>query len=141
MIEQQATVKAPPDAVFAYLHDPANRSRWDPMVDLANLEGNLAVGARLHLRGRRKAPSWVGEYRTYKPPRQSVLAFVEGRGMPFRDYTQTLTVASVKGGSTITLRVEYELPSALRPFDLFTFRGKLTRTTAQAVSRAAEHFA
>jgi uncharacterized protein YndB with AHSA1/START domain len=140
VIERQVTVKAPPSGVFAYLHEPERRAQWDPMVDRAELEGKLGVGGRLHLHGRRKAPSWVGEYRTYSPPRRSVLAFVEGRGMPFRDYTQTLTVAAVKGGSTITLRIEYELPGALRPLDLFTFRGKLTRTTAQAVSRAAEHF-
>src|SRR4029079_1898027 len=73
---------------------------------------------RLHLRGRRTAPSWVGEYTELATPRRSVLRLVEGVGMPFSAFTQTIEVVAVKGGSTVTLRLDYQprgLASLLEP--------------------------
>src|SRR2546423_12099044 len=84
VIEQRVSVGAAPKDVFAFLHDPDRRQQWDAMADLARLEDASApaVGVRLHLRGRRTAPSWVGEYTELEPPRRSVLRLVEGVGMP-----------------------------------------------------------
>src|SRR6478672_1897361 len=109
-IEQGVTVDAAPKEVFAFLHDPDRRRQWDAMTDLARLEDATepAVGVRVHLRGRRTAPSWVGEYTELAPPQRSVLRLVEGVGMPFSEFSQTIEVAAAKGGSTITLRLEYQ---------------------------------
>ena len=91
VIEQRVSVGAAPREVFAFLHDPERRQQWDAMADLARLEDASApaVGVRVHLRGRRTAPSWVGEYTELDPPRRSVLRLVEGVGMPFAAFTQT----------------------------------------------------
>ena len=84
VLERQATVNGTAAAVFDFLHAPEQRPVWDTSVDLCRLEGDaVAPGSRLHLRGRRKAPSWVGEYVEVVRPTRSVLRLVEGVGMPF----------------------------------------------------------
>jgi uncharacterized protein YndB with AHSA1/START domain len=136
VIERRATVEAPPGRVFAYLHDPARRPLWDPMVDLCRLEADVpAAGVRLHLRGRRKAPSWVGEYVEYDPPRRSVVRMVEGVGMPFSDFRQTVAVEPAKGGSAVTLRVEYTARGLFALLERMTVRGRLTRAVSDSLRR------
>ena len=126
VIERIVTVPAKPAEVFAFLHDPEQRPVWDASVDLCRLEGEtVAAGSRLHLRGRRKAPSWVGEYVELAPPRRSVLRLVEGVGMPFSDYRMTMEVAPEKGGSRVTLRVEYAARGPLALVERFTVRPRL----------------
>ena len=126
VIERTVTVSAKPAEVFAFLHDAEQRSVWDASVDLCRLEGEaVTAGSRLHLRGRRKAPSWVGEYVEVVSPRRSVLRLVEGVGMPFSDYRMTVEVAPAKGGSKVTLRIEYAARGVLAVVERFTVRGRL----------------
>jgi uncharacterized protein YndB with AHSA1/START domain len=114
-VSRSIVVNAPPAAVFAYLHDPAARGSWDAMSDLVRLEGERpAPGVRVHFRGRRTAPSWVGEYTVYEPPRRSVVRFVEGVGMPFAGFEQTLTVQPEQGRSRVTFVMEYAPRGLLR---------------------------
>jgi uncharacterized protein YndB with AHSA1/START domain len=142
VVESHVTVAAPPADVFAFLHDPAQRPVWDVAVDLCNLEGEaVAAGSRLHLRGRRKAPSWVGEYLEVAPPRRSVLHLVEGVGMPFSDYRLTVEVAPEKGGSKVTLRLEYAARGPLVVIERFTVRGRLARALHDSARKVEMRFA
>lgn len=142
VIEQRASVAAPPADVFAFLHDPEQRPVWDTSVDLCRLEGDaVAAGARLHLRGRRKAPSWVGEYVEVDPPRRSVLRLVEGVGMPFADYHQTIEVAADGGRTVVTLRLEYGVHGPLVPIERFTVRGRLQRALHDSARKVEMRFA
>jgi uncharacterized protein YndB with AHSA1/START domain len=142
VIEQLVTVAAPPAEVFAFLHDPGRRPEWDAMVDLARLEGDAAAtGARLHLRGRRTAPSWVGEYAELDPPRRSVLRLVDGIGMPFREFRQTIAVTPRKGGCDVTLRLDYSPRGPARVLEPFTFRPKLTGAVGRSLENVSRRFA
>jgi uncharacterized protein YndB with AHSA1/START domain len=141
VIEQAVAVTAKPADVFAFLHDPERRPEWDVMVDLARLEGDApAVGARLHLRGRRTAPSWVGEYAELDAPRRSVLRLVEGVGMPFSAFSQTITVTARKGGSTVVLRVEYEPRGVARLLEPVVVRPRLATATRKSIANIAQRF-
>ena len=142
VLERQTTVKATAAAVFDFLHEPAQRQVWDASVDLARLEGEtVAPGRRLHLRGRRKAPSWVGEYVEVVRPNRSVLRLVEGVGMPFSSYCQTIEIAPQKGGAKVTLRVEYAARGVLALLDRFTVRGRLDRALRDSVRGIEMRFA
>jgi uncharacterized protein YndB with AHSA1/START domain len=142
MVESHATVAAPPADVFAFLHDPAQRPVWDVSVDLCNLEGEaVAAGSRLHLRGRRKAPSWVGEYVEVDPPRRSVLRLVDGVGMPFSDYRQTVEVAADGGGTAVRIRLDYAVRGPLVLIERFTVRGRLARALHDSARRVEMRFA
>lgn len=142
VVEAHATVAAPPAEVFAFLHEPAQRPVWDVSVDLCNLEGEaVAAGSRLHLRGRRKAPSWVGEYVEVVQPRRSVLHLVDGVGMPFSDYRQTIEVARDPGGSAVTLRLDYAVRGPLVLIERFTVRGRLAHALRDSARRVEMRFA
>jgi carbon monoxide dehydrogenase subunit G len=143
VIEQRVSVDAAPKDVFAFLHDPGRRQQWDAMTDLARLEDASApaVGVRLHLRGRRTAPSWVGEYTELAPPRLSVLRLVEGVGMPFAAFTQTVEVAARDGGSAVTLRVEYEARGLGRLLEPVVLRPRLAKAVRRSIASIARHFA
>ncbi len=143
VIEQRVSVDAAPKEVFAFLHDPDRRQQWDAMADLARLEDASvpAVGVRLHLRGRRTAPSWVGEYTELAPPRRSVLRLVEGVGMPFAAFSQTVDVAARDGGSTVALRLEYEARGLGRLLEPVVLRPRLAKAVRRSVASIARHFA
>jgi uncharacterized protein YndB with AHSA1/START domain len=142
VIEKHTSAAAAPAAVFAYLHDPDRRGAWDVSVERAALEAEpLAVGARLRLAGRRLAPSWLGEYVEYEPPRRSKLRLVEGDGMPFHAFAQTITVAPDSGGSLVTLRLEYEPAGALRLLEPVTLRTRLRKVTVGSLDAVRGQFA
>jgi uncharacterized protein YndB with AHSA1/START domain len=142
VIERTASVSAKPADVFAFLHDPGQRPVWDASVDLCRLEGEtVATGSRLHLRGRRKAPSWVGEYVELSPPRRSVLRLVEGVGMPFSDYRMIAEVTPEKGGSKVTLRLEYAARGPIAVIERFTVRGRLGRALHDSMRHIEMRFA
>jgi carbon monoxide dehydrogenase subunit G len=143
VIEQRISVGAAAKDVFDFLHDPDRRQQWDPMTDMARLEdaNEPAVGVRLHLRGRRTAPSWVGEYAELAPPRRSVLRLVEGVGMPFSAFTQTIEVAPAKGGSTITLRLDYQPRGLGRALEPVVLRPRLTKAVRGSVANISGYFA
>ena len=142
VLEQQATVNGTAAAVFDFLHAPEQRPVWDTSVDLCRLEGDaVAPGSRLHLRGRRKAPSWVGEYVEVVRPTRSVLRLVEGVGMPFADYRQTIEIAPAKGGATVTVRLEYSARGVLALLDRFTVRGRLDHALRDSVRAIEMRFA
>jgi carbon monoxide dehydrogenase subunit G len=142
VLERQTTVKATAAAVFDFLHEPAQRPVWDVSVDLARLEGEaVAAGSRLHLRGRRKGPSWVREYVEVARPTRSVLRLVEGVGMPFSDYRQTIEIAPEKGGASVTLRLEYSARGVLALLDRFTIRGRLDHALHDSVRGIEMRFA
>jgi uncharacterized protein YndB with AHSA1/START domain len=141
VVEQSVAVGAPPAEVFAFLHAPELRQEWDSMVDLARLEGDApAAGARLHLRGRRTAPSWVGEYAELDPPRRSVLRLVDGVGMPFSAFSQTLVVTPRKGGSTVSLGLEYQVRGPARALEPFTLRPRLAGAVRKSLAHIARRF-
>jgi uncharacterized protein YndB with AHSA1/START domain len=142
VIEQRASVGAAAKDVFAFLHDPDRRQQWDAMTDLARLEDATepAVGVRVHLRGRRTAPSWVGEYAELAPPQRSVLRLVEGVGMPFSAFSQTIEVAPVKGGSTITLRLEYQARGLGGLLEPVVLRPRLTKAVRRSLAGISSHF-
>jgi uncharacterized protein YndB with AHSA1/START domain len=142
VIEEQVDAAATPASVFAYLHDPAERGSWDASAEGSTVEGGSpAAGVRLHVRGRRLAPSWVGEYISFEPPTRSTVRLVEGEGMPFRSFTQTISVAPRRGGSTVTIRLEYEAVGAVRLIEPLTLRTRLRRVTHRSLALIQEHFA
>jgi len=143
VIEQRVSVDAAPGDVFAFLHDPDRRQQWDAMADLARLEDATApaVGVRLHLRGRRTAPSWVGEYTELAPPRRSVLRLVEGVGMPFAAFSQTVEVTASDGGSVAALRLEYEARGLGRLLEPVVLRPRLSKAMRRSLASIARHFA
>ena len=142
VVESHAAVAARPADVFAFLHDPAQRPVWDVAVALCNLEGeSVAAGSRLHLRGRRKAPSWVGEYEQVTAPQRSVLRLVDGVGMPFSDYRQVIEVAGDGGQTTVTLRLEYAVRGPLVLIERFTVRGRLARALHDSARKVEMRFA
>jgi uncharacterized protein YndB with AHSA1/START domain len=142
VIERTVAVSAKPAEVFAFLHDPDQRPVWDASVDLCRPEGEtVAAGSRVHLRGRRKAPSWVGEYVEVTPPRRSVLRLVEGVGMPFSEYRQTIEIAAENGGSKVTLRIEYTARGVLAVIERFTVRGRLAVALGNSARNVEMRFA
>lgn len=143
VIEQRVSVGAAPKDVFAFLHDPDRRQQWDAMADLARLEdaGAPAAGVRVHIRGRRTAPSWVGEYTELAPPKRSVVRLVEGVGMPFSAFTQTIEVAARDGGSAVVLRLEYEARGLARLLEPIVLRPRLATAVRKSLARIARHFA
>ncbi len=141
VLDQRTTVRAPQAKVFEYLHDPAARGSWDAAVDLSRLEGDrVAAGARLHLRGRRTAPSWVGEYVAYQPPRRSELRLVEGVGMPFRSFSQTIELRRSGGGTEVLLRTAYEPAGPMRLLEPIILRPKLRRAALRSLANVSSRF-
>jgi uncharacterized protein YndB with AHSA1/START domain len=141
VLDQRTTVAAAPAKVFQYLHDPAARGSWDAVVDLCRLEGDRpAVGARLHLRGRRTAPSWVGEYVVFEPPSRSELRLVEGVGMPFRNFSQTIEVRRSDGGSEVLLRTAYEPVGPARLLEPVVLRPRLRRAALRSLANVSSRF-
>jgi hypothetical protein len=70
-----------------------------------------------------------------------VLQLVEGVGMPFSDYRQTIEIAPAKGGARVTLRVEYSARGVLALLDRFTVRGRLDRALRDSVRGIEMRFA
>jgi uncharacterized protein YndB with AHSA1/START domain len=141
VIDQRIGVAAAPAEAFAYLHDPANRPAWDVMVDLCRLEADTpAAGVRVHIRGRRKAPSWVGEYTEYAPPGRSSVRLVEGVGMPFSEFVETVTVERGDGGAIVGIRLDYRVRGPLRVIEPMTFRPRLARSVSRSLARVRDHF-
>ena len=140
-VHRWISVNASPGDVFAYLHDPQARARWDRMSDLVRLEADApAKGVRVHFRGRRTAPSWVGEFAAYDPPRRSVIRLVEGVGMPFTEFTETITVKAEGRGSRIDMTIEYTPRGLLRLLDGFTSRPRLSKAADRSLRAVADHF-
>jgi carbon monoxide dehydrogenase subunit G len=142
VLQQQTAVRATPAEVFAFLHDPDRRQDWDAMVDRCRLEGDPpAVGSRVHLHGRRKAPSWVGEYTEFDSPRRSVVRLVEGVGMPFSSFTQTITVKRHDATTTVVaLRVEYAARGPVGLVERFTLRPRLAGAVRRSMAKLSERF-
>lgn len=142
VIEQTAQLPASPSTVFAYVTDPDRRGEWDDGCAACTLlADHPAKGARLQLQGRRMAPSWLGEYRSFDPPRRASLTLIEGQGMPFHSFSESFTLVPRSGGSTLTLRLDYETRGAIRLIEPLTVRSRLRRTTARSLASIVAHFA
>jgi carbon monoxide dehydrogenase subunit G len=142
LVGRTIVVEAKPAEAFGYLHDPAARSWWDQSVDRVQLEGDApAAGARLHFRGHRTAPSWIGQYLEYAPPRRSVVTLVEGTGMPFSSYRQTLTVERTQGETRVGFMIDYRLRGPIRLLDSVTVRPRLSRAVNRSLQAVRRHFA
>jgi hypothetical protein len=70
-----------------------------------------------------------------------VLRLVEGVGMPFSDYRQTIEIAPEKGGASVTLRLEYSARGVLALLDRFTIRGRLDHALHDSVRGIEMRFA
>jgi carbon monoxide dehydrogenase subunit G len=142
VIEQRADLNAAPRDVFAFLTDPASRGEWDSSCERCTIEGDApAKGVRLHIAGRRAAPSWTGEYGRFDLNRGAALRLVEGLGMPFTSFIEGFQVEARKGGCRLTLRVEYEVSGMLRMIEPLTVRSRMRRTTAKSLRNVEQHFA
>jgi uncharacterized protein YndB with AHSA1/START domain len=142
VIEQRAELNAPPRDVFAYLTDPARRGEWDASCERCTIEGAApAKGVRVHITGHRTAPSWTGEYGRFDLNRGAALRLIEGQGMPFTSFIEGFQVEPRKGGSTLTLRVEYEVGGMLRMIEPLTVRSRMRRTTVKSLKNIEQHFA
>jgi carbon monoxide dehydrogenase subunit G len=141
VIEQRVEVAAAPAAVFAFMHDPSQRGVWDASAEGSTIDRPApAPGVRVHVHGRRLAPSWIGEYSAFEPPKRSTLRLVEGEGMPFRSFSQAISIAPRRGGSAVTIRLEYEAAGAVRLIEPFTLRNRLRRVTQRSLDALADHF-
>ena len=142
VIEQRAELNAAPRDVFAFLTDPAGRSEWDVSCERCTIEGDApAKGVRVHITGRRAAPSWTGEYGRFDLNRGAALRLIEGQGMPFTSFIEGFQVEPRKRGCTLTLRVEYEVGGVLRMIEPLTVRSRMRRTTAKSLRNVEQHFA
>ena len=142
LVGRTILVEASAADAFAYLHDPDARSRWDASVDRVGIEGDAAAkGARIHFRGHRTAPSWVGTFVEYAPPRRSVVDLVEGTGMPFGSYRQTLTVERSHGETRVGFTIEYLPRGAIRLLDSVTVRPRLSKSVNRSLQNVRRHFA
>ena len=140
-IHRAVIVNARPAEVFAYMHDPDSRAHWDRMADLMRYEADApAKGVRVHFRGRRTAPSWVGEFVEYDPPRRSVIRLVEGVGMPFRDFRQTIIVAKSGDGSRVEMDIDYEARGVMRLLEAMTARPRMAKAVTRSLNAVAGHF-
>ena len=73
----------------------------------------------------------MGEYVEVATPRRSVLRLVDGVGMPFSDYRQTIQVAADGGGTAVTIRLDYAVRGPLVLIERFTVRGRLRPRSAR----------
>ena len=142
VIEQTADLNAAPRDVFAYLTDPARRGEWDSSCERCTIEGDAppAKGVRVHIAGRRAAPSWTGEYGRFDLNRGAALRLVEGVGMPFASFIEGFQVEARKGGCRLTLRVEYEVSGMLRMIEPLTVRSRMRRTTVKSLRNVEQRF-
>jgi carbon monoxide dehydrogenase subunit G len=142
VIEQRAELKAAPRDVFAYLTDPARRGEWDSSCERCTIDGDApAKGVRVHITGHRTAPSWTGEYGRFDLNRGAALRLIEGQGMPFTSFIEGFQVEPRKGGSTLTLRVEYEVGGMVRMIEPLTVRSRMRGTTVRSLKNIEQHFA
>jgi uncharacterized protein YndB with AHSA1/START domain len=132
----------PPRDVFAYLTDPARRGEWHSSCERCTIEGDAppAKGVRVHIAGRRAAPSWTGEYGRFDLNRGAALRLVEGVGMPFASFIEGFQVEARKGGCRLTLRVEYEVSGMLRMIEPLTVRSRMRRTTVKSLRNVEQRF-
>jgi uncharacterized protein YndB with AHSA1/START domain len=142
VIEQTADLNAAPRDVFAYLTDPARRGEWNSSCERCTIEGDAppAKGVRVHIAGRRAAPSWTGEYGRFDLNRGAALRLVEGVGMPFASFIEGFQVEARKGGCRLTLRVEYEVSGMLRMIEPLTVRSRMRRTTVKSLRNVEQRF-
>jgi hypothetical protein len=70
-----------------------------------------------------------------------VLRLVEGVGMPFSSFSQTIEVAAVKGGSTVTLVLQYQPRGVGRALEPVVLRPRLTKAVRRSLANVASHFA
>ena len=83
----------------------------------------------------------MGEYVQVDAPRSSVLRLVEGVGMPFAEYRQTIEVTADGGRTAVMLRLEYGVRGPLVLIERFTFRGKLDHALQDSVHKVEMRFA
>ena len=70
-----------------------------------------------------------------------MLRLVEGVGMPFADYRQTIEVAADGGRTAVVLRLEYGVRGPLVLIERFTFRGKLDHALQDSARKVEMRFA
>jgi hypothetical protein len=70
-----------------------------------------------------------------------VLRLVEGVGMPFAAFAQTVEVAPREGGSAVTLRLEYEPRGLGRVVEPIVLRPRLSTAVRKSLASIARHFA
>jgi uncharacterized membrane protein len=118
--EDSIVVDAPVDAVFAFMDDPHNQPTITPSItDVRNVEPLANGGKRLDYTYQMAGVDLHGtmETPTYEPDERIVFEMVDGD----IDGAITWTFEPAEGGTRVTYRAEYELPSSvletiLRPF-------------------------
>ena len=72
---------------------------------------------------------------------EAIVRLIEGAGMPFTSFIEGFQVEPRKGGSRLTLRVEYEVSGMIRMIEPLTVRSRMRRTTVKSLKNIEQHFA
>ena len=69
-----------------------------------------------------------------------MLRLVDGVGMPFSAFSQMLAVAPRKGGSSVSLRLEYQVRGPARLLEPFTLRPRLAGAVRKSLAHIGGRF-
>lgn len=110
-VEKVITIDAPPERVFEYLDDPRHLLEiWPSMVDITDVEPLPTGGARYHWAYRLLGMRFEGDTET--------VAFERDRHFVEKNTGQIPSTfdwafAPENGGTKVTVRAEYEIPTKL----------------------------
>lgn len=120
-IEEQVSLAAPPEKVFATLTDPAAYPRWISDVKSVRLGGAFEAGSRVEETTRigGKDKTSVGSVVAVESPRRVVLQVTEVRSGPKLLPTRTFDLEPANGGTLLRWRTELRTEGAARLLEPF----------------------
>jgi uncharacterized protein YndB with AHSA1/START domain len=141
-IEEQVSLAALPEKVFATLTDPAAYPRWISDVKGVRLDGPFQAGSRFEeiTRIGGKDKTSAGSVVAVESPRRVVLQVTEIRSGPKLLPTRTFELEPANGGTLLRWRTELRTEGAARllePFLPRMFRRK-KRSYLAALKRVVE---
>jgi hypothetical protein len=125
-IHDTFTVARPPDAVFAFIAEPANLAKWQTIKTHVTLvsDGPMGVGSLIREGNKAGPRRWeqLVEVTEFEPGRVFAVRVVEGQPSSGR-----WAFAPVAAGSRVDFEAGFEVPGLLAPlakrFIARTFRG------------------
>ena len=141
-IEEEVSVAAPPEKVFATLTDPAAYPRWISDVQSVRLDGSFQAGSRFEeiTRIGGKDKTSAGSVVAVDSPRRVVLQVTDVLSGPKLLPTRTFDLEPANGGTLLRWRTELRTEGAARlmePFLPRVFRRK-KRAYLAALKRLVE---